>query len=141
MKKHAINVIAVAMLLSLTMSISASAGVLRASQYLSSYSVWTTATGSGHIKVDFDVSATGMADSVGVTKIVLQRKSGSSWTNVYTFNSSSTSGMLGSNRLFHCGDVTYNGTSGSEYRAVVTVYSKIGSGSDSREVTTNSVIG
>jgi hypothetical protein len=47
--------------------------------------------------------------------------------------------MLASNILSHCGCVTYNGMSGSEHRAVVTVYAKIGSGSDSKTMTTGSV--
>jgi hypothetical protein len=114
--------------------------LLRSSQYLSSYSAWVGATGSGNIKIHFDIRATSLADSVGAYKIIVQAKSGSNWTNAQTYWGSSTSGMLGSNCLLHLGDVTYSGTPGVEYRAIVTAYSKIGSGSDSSDVTTSSVI-
>jgi hypothetical protein len=139
MKKLVISVVSAILLISMSAAIPASAGVLRASLYLDDYSAWAAATGGGQVRIDFDVTAVSLANSVGATQIVVQRKNGSSWTNVQTFNSSSTSGMLASNTLSHCGCVTYSGASGSEYRAVVTVYAKIGSGSDSKTVTTGSV--
>jgi hypothetical protein len=144
MRKRAISIICAVLLLSLTLSpasVFAADGIQPfASSYLSQYSAWATSNGGGEIQIDFDVSATSIADSVGASKIIIQIKIGSSWTNVYTFNGTTSNGMLGSNCLFHCNDVTYQGSVGSEYRAVVTVYAKIGSGSDTRTINTGSVI-
>jgi hypothetical protein len=139
MKRLTTGAVAAVLLLSLVASVHASAGMLRASLYLSSYSAWATAKNNGNVQIDFDVAAKSLADKVGVTQIINQKKNGSSWNDVHTFSSNTTSGMLASNALFNCGDVTYAGTAGGEYRAVVTVYAKIGSGSDSKTVTTNSV--
>jgi hypothetical protein len=139
MKMRKIIIAAMAIVLALSVSVSASAGVLRASSYLSSYAAWLTPAGSGNVTIAFDVSATGLADSVGVTKIIVQKKQGTTWVDAKTYNSSTTSGMLASNCLFHCGTLNYGGVSGTQYRAVVTVYSKIGTGSDSKTITTSTI--
>jgi hypothetical protein len=139
MKRLAICAVSVVMFVSALITVPASAGVLRASLCLDSYSAWATATGGGNVQIDFDVSAVSLADKVGVTQIIIQRKSGSTWTNASTYSSTTTPNLLASNALFHCDDVTYGGTSGQQYRAIVTVYAKIGSDSDSKSVTTNTV--
>jgi hypothetical protein len=139
MKRLVACVAAAVLLLSAAASVPASAGVLRASPCLSSYDAWATASGGGNVQIDFDVNAVSLADKVGVSQIVVQKKVGSSWTNVHTYSSATTISLLASNLISHCGDVTYAGTSGQQYRAVVTVYAKIGSISDSKTVTTNTV--
>ncbi|MDR1156845.1 MAG: hypothetical protein LBK75_00850 [Oscillospiraceae bacterium] len=140
MKKHIIGTTALtmALVLSLITSIPASAAQLRASQYLSSYSAFASASG-GRITVEYSVFATGIADEVGASQIVIQRKNGSTWTSVKTFNRSSYPALIDEDCLFYLNTVTYDGTSGQQYRAVVTIYAKIGSGSSSYNYTTNTV--
>jgi hypothetical protein len=143
MKKRFISMICAVLLLSLTLGAtgaSASGIQPHASSYLFQYSASVTAAGSGQVKIDFEVDAMSLADLVGATSIVVQKKNGSSWTNVQTYAGTTANSMLGSDCLSHCSSKTYSGTSGGEYRAVVTVYAKIGSGSDSKSVTTNSII-
>ncbi|MDR1158498.1 MAG: hypothetical protein LBK75_09405 [Oscillospiraceae bacterium] len=80
-----------------------------------------------------------MADEVGATQIVIQRKDGSVWTGIKTFSRSSYPDLIDEDCLFYSNSVTYDGTSGQQYRAVVTMYAKIGSGSSSYNYTTNTV--
>jgi hypothetical protein len=139
MKKRIIVLTAVALLLTFTVGVTASAGLLRASQYLSSYSAWATANGNGSVTFSFDVTATMTSDQVGVSQIEVQRKDGSTWTSVYTYNSSNTTGLILTNCTSYIASITYNGTSGHDYRAIVTFYVQRNGGSDSGTRTTNSV--
>jgi hypothetical protein len=140
MKRTASGLIALVLLLGVCMS-SGAAAQTRASLYLSNYTVWATADGGGEVSFWYDVTATQVSDCVGVLTIQIQRKQNGVWTPVQTYSSSTTAGLMGTNRLFHDGWITYSGTAGQEYRASVTVYAARGGGSDSRVVTTNAVIG
>jgi hypothetical protein len=140
MKKRIFSVISATLLFSLIFTTAASAGVLRASQYFSNYSTGADANvGTGKVKINFSVVATGISDNIGASSIVIQRKNGSTWTNVYTYSSSTTTSLLGSSCVSHAGSVTYSGTSGYEYRANVTLFVQQGSGSESKSLTTNTV--
>jgi hypothetical protein len=141
MKKHVFSttVLTAVLVLSLIASIPASAAQLRENQYLSNYSAATNANGGGYITVEYAVFATGTADEVGATQIVVQRKNGSAWTSVKTFNRSDYPTLIGTNCSSYIGSVAYQGTSGQQYRAIVTIYAKIGSGSSSCAYTTNTV--
>lgn len=140
MKKRTITTFAVllSLLLSFYTNVPVLAGQARASQCLSSYSASATAEGVT-ITIDYLAFATSLADEVGAYKIVIQQKSGSSWSNVQTYESSNMKELLGYDSVFKDGEVTYNGKTGNQYRAIVTIYAKIGSVSDSRIVTTNTV--
>lgn len=141
MKKRAFAIFIIFVLsLMYTTNVSASDNQTRASQYLSSYSASLATEEEGIISISFLVFATSVADKVGASKIVIQQKSSSSWSNVQTYDSDNMNDLLGYNCLFKDGKVTYSGVSGYQYRAIVTIYAEIGSGSDSRIVTTNTVI-
>jgi hypothetical protein len=140
MKKRIFSIISAILLLSMVFTTAASAGVLRASQYFSSYSVGADANaGTGKVRISFSVVATGTSTKVGASSIVIQRKSGSTWSNVQTYNSTTTTSLMGSNSTAYANSVTYSGTSGYEYRANVTLYVQQSSGSESVSVTTNTV--
>lgn len=120
-------------------SASAAVVTVQSSLYLSDYNAWVTASGSGSVEVGYSVNATRTMTSIGATKIVIQQKSGSSWVAVKTYYSSTTSKLLASNTNSMAGCITYNGTSGNTYRAIVTVFAGNSSGSGSATVTTGSV--
>jgi hypothetical protein len=140
MKKLKIGMTAATLLLAISLVMGASAlGSADASEELSSYSATMYADGGGIVTCEIDVSATGFADEVGATPIVIQRKSGSVWVTAQTFNSNAYSNLIGEDCLFHIGSVSHSGTPGQQYRAVVTVYARIGNGSASRTINTNTV--
>ena len=105
-----------------------------ASAYISSYSVSIINGGSGKLKVDFDVTATGVMTKIGATCINIYKCNGSYVGTIWNTDSG-RSGMLGSNKIYHSDVETYNVTPGSYY-VVVTVYAKNSSGFDAIAVTT-----
>lgn len=113
--------------------------VTRASYYLNYYSAYALASSNEKVIIEFEVDGVGRMDLVGSNYIVLQEKSGDKWLGVYTYWGSSSNGMLGENTVSHIGKITYSGTAGKEYRALVTVYAKDSTGDDSRTIITNSV--
>jgi hypothetical protein len=140
MKSKKLGLIAIALLLLSFMTGVATLAVSEASEELSSYMAAIYADGGGIVTCEFAVYATGTADEVGATQIVIQRKNGSNWITAQAFTRYAYSNLIGNNCLVHSSSVSYSGTIGQQYRAVVTMYAKIGSGSTSRSYTTNTVI-
>lgn len=109
----------------------------QASSYLSAYKAYISPVGNGKIEVWFSVSGVNLMDKIGAATIVLKQSSnGTSWTTVKTFQAESYSGMLATDKMSYTSHVSYSGTAGKYYQAIVTVYAEKGSGSDSRLVTT-----
>ncbi|NLV23088.1 MAG: hypothetical protein GXY49_14100 [Syntrophomonadaceae bacterium] len=141
--KIRVRALAVLMALSLFTGMMGSASAIdvspKASDYLTYY--WASAyTGTNSsVIIYFDVDATGYMDLVGASYIVIQRNDSGVWKNVAAYLGSTSNGMLAANTYSHVGSFTYNGTSGKQYRALVTVYACDAYGSDSRTVTTNSI--
>lgn len=111
----------------------------RASDYFDAYDVWASTGTKREVIISFDVLATDYMALIGSTCIVVQEKNGSNGTGVATYFGSVANGILASNRDAHAGNITYVGTSGKQYRALVTVYAENSSGDDSRTIVTNSV--
>lgn len=105
-----------------------------ASAYISSYSVSIINGGSGKLKVDFDVTATGVMTKIGATCIKIYTCSGSHIATIWNTDAG-RSGMLGSNDYYHSDLETYTVTPGSYYVKVV-IYAKNSSGYDAITVTT-----
>ncbi len=126
---------------SLIINASAATVIPNASNYLSSYSASVTNASGGRIIVNFDVNATRVMQQVGASYIVVQVYNSGTWTGVASYFGSTTSGMLAYNTFSNVGSVGYQGIAGQLYRALVTVYAADSTGSDSRQVTTNSVYG
>lgn len=109
----------------------------RASSTLTYYPVIILAgDNEGEIKISYDVMANTKADKVGVSSIKIYKSDG---TYVTTITGTTGNGLLRTNASRHSSTYTYEGTSGVTYYAEVTVYAKIGSNSDSRTVTTDTV--
>ena len=88
------------------------------------------------VNVHFTIYATGTMTSIGASCIRLYTSDGS-W--VKTFVPTSYSSMLGSNCVIYSGTVSYDGTDGTTYYAVITGYAKNSSGSGTMSYTTASL--
>lgn len=109
----------------------------RASFTISSYNVGLKAgTNSGELRISYDVTASKLADSIGVSSIVIYNSNGS---RVLTVTGTVTNGLIITSDASHTGVYTYKGTSGISYYAEVTVFATVGTVSDSRTVTTSTV--
>ena len=110
-----------------------------ASDFLASYAAWTSRAANGSLRIEFAVNATRQFQTVGAMQITIQARNGNSWSNVSTHFATNTNGMRGSNTSAHGGSITHAGTSGREYRALVTVFAGNVTG-DQRVITTNSTV-
>ena len=129
---------------SLPVSAQGEAGVepCRSSYYLDSYRAWLDPQDDGVIEVVVDVQATGYMDDVGALNIAIYESAddGDSWDLVRAYAASMTPGMLQHDKLlYYDRPVSYQGIVGLDYFAVVTVYARDSTGSDSRDYVTTSV--
>ena len=81
----------------------------------------------------FSVSASGMMDKLGASKIDLYTSSGS---YVITLSSENYSNMIKSSTSHHDSSVTYSGNSGTSYYAVITFYAELNGNTTSAAFTT-----
>lgn len=139
MKKKLFCLLAVIIILASTFNICAAAAYIPpdspdASSYISSYSVSIHNGGSGKLKVQFWVTGTGTMTKIGATCIRIYKSNGTYVTTIWNTDSG-RSGMLGSNKIYHSDIETINVSPGSYY-AVVYVFARNSSGSDTITVTT-----
>ena len=112
----------------------------QASVYLGTYTAGAVRSSSHQIYVYYDVTANRTIGCLGAKLIVIEMKDGGSWTPIKTYTGTTSNGMLVLNNITHGGDVVYQGTSGTQYRAVVTIFGGSSTtNGDSRIVTTNIV--
>lgn len=112
----------------------------QASVYLNQYTAWAVRSSNNEIYVYYDVSATKTIGCLGAKLIVVQMKDASTWRTVCTYTGTVANGMLSLNDASHNGAIMHQGTSGTQYRAVVTIFGGSStSNGDSRIVTTNTV--
>lgn len=112
----------------------------QASVYLTAYTAWAVRSSSDEIYVYYDVSATRTIGCLGAKLIVIEMKDGGDWTPIKTYTGTVSNGMLMLNDYTYTNAVTYQGTSGTQYRAVVTIFGGSSTtNGDSRIVTTNEV--
>ena len=141
MKKNIIRTFVIVMIISITSAtlLTANAADLKsdgiqASLYISTCSSQITTGTSGKIYVDCSVNGTGIMDTIGVQTLVIQKYQSGAWVDAISWNS------LYNYIAASCSvSATYNGSVGTQYRAVITFYAALGSGSDSRIMTTSSV--
>ena len=112
----------------------------QASAYLTSYTAWAVRSSSHQVFVYYDVTGNGTVGCLGAKLIVVQMKDGSTWRPVKTYSGTTSNGMLVLNSGDHGSEIVYQGTSGNQYRAVVTIFGGSSTtNGDSRIVTTNIV--
>lgn len=101
-----------------------------ASDYLSGCAITTVPEGNRKITVEYTVYGTRDMTELGATKVQIQRYDTikEDWVNYTALAGSSTK-----NDSTHTASVSFYGTAGVEYRAVIHAFAKKGTGSDSRE--------
>lgn len=139
MIKNRFRVISLILIICLFFSFGAAAAYIPpdspdASYYISSYSVSIINGGNGKLKVDFDITGTGVMTKIGASCITIYKSSGAYVATIW-HTDSGRSGMMGSNDYYHSDVETYTVTPGSYY-VVITFYAKNSSGSDAQSVQT-----
>ena len=100
----------------------------RASYFFARNTTFIEQITTRQFEVWFSVVAVRSMDELGVKTITVQRSSdGVNWTSMKTFEKEDYSNMICTNTAGHSGCVTYWGTPGYYYRALVCYYAKDGS--------------
>lgn len=102
----------------------------RASYYLTQYNTYICDVGGGEIQIWYEVTGTGYMDEIGVLSIELYKvENDNSLTWIKTFLHENYSSMLTTNDNYHCSYVSYQGATGTRYKAYVCIWAgKNGSG-------------
>ena len=114
----------------------------QSSLYLSAYCAWLTPEAGGVIDVTIDVQAVDYMDEVGALRVEIWESAdgGDSWDNVRTYYSANHSEMLvEDDYLYYDTPISYDGTPGYKYYAIVEVYAGDSTGWDSKEYQTYTV--
>lgn len=128
--------LAILMLLSTT----AFAAEARASSRIMVYTSDFYEDAGGDLCIYFSVTATGVMDNLGASKIAIQRYNGSRWVTEATLTVSDAPEMQTTNAARYTATIPYTPLyTGKEYQAVVTFYAKDGTGFSTAPMTTNSV--
>ena len=106
----------------------------RASELIVDRFIYAYAYGNGKVEFSVDMTTLMVVDKLGFPSIELQEKQGSSWVTV-----KSATDKYGYNRANYGYSISYNGTSGNEYRVVVEYYAKDGNISDTKSKTSSSM--
>lgn len=133
----------VALIVSLALCIgTATAASARSSLYLHSYRSWLSTGDNGAIGVVVQVQATTYMDEVGASRIQLfeSQDGGESWETVKIYLKSIFPQLVARNDYFYYEiPVTYAGTPGYQYYAIVSMYAGDSTGSDTRHYVTGVV--
>lgn len=114
----------------------------RASDYIASCYAYASASASGSISVQVVVrSQSGKTmTEIGAKKIIVQEsKNGTTWTSVATLTSKDNSRFLASGSRYDRTHTVYSGTSGYQYRCIVSCYAGNSTGGDTVSYTSNAV--
>lgn len=123
-----IRLIAMILVLTLVLPASVQAAVVDtvqpcASDYLGSYNAYIYPAGGGKIQVYFTVTGTRTQEALGALIIqVYESTDNSNWTLVRAYSHRNNSNMMGYNKVFHAGNVDYQGVAGRYYRAYVGIW-------------------
>ena len=139
-RKHLLfKVIAIILIVSCILPVSAMGVEPRASDYLLSYSAYVYRAGWAKIQVWFDVTGVDDMDEIGSLQIQLYESTDNeNWTWIKTYGYSDNPGMLGYNDFSHSGHIEYKGTLGRYYKANVCVWAGKDGDGDTRYFWTNS---
>lgn len=136
MRRKTCRVLSFILVLVLCSGIPAMAVDARTNEYIEDGSTSIVANGDGSITVSFYVTGTGRMTKIGASTIYIKNSSG---TTVKTYSYPTYSNLQGSNRMSYSSSVTYSGSSGSYYYAVVVLYASNSNGSGTLQMTTSSV--
>lgn len=111
----------------------------RASDQIDSGWAIAQASSDGQILVEFEVTGTGMMSKLGANLITLYEKRTNSWRPVKTLAASDYPEMFTTNSRSYNKVVPFNGISGRQYYATVSVFASDASGTDYKTYTSNVV--
>ena len=112
----------------------------RSSNYLDGYRAVLTPTGGGKIVITVDVDGLTSMTQIGASKIHLYESTdNANFTRIKTYNYANYPSMMGSGKHFFEDVVTYNGTAGRYYYAIVYCYAGNSTGYDQKAYTTSIV--
>ena len=141
--KKLYRIVAFALVIVMSFSTVAFAAVLppaddtQSSKYIASKRAAVTAMGGGTIRIDYSVSAYYSIDELGACQINLYKSTGQL---MKTYYSSAYASMMGYNCGTHSGYVTYPGTVGTGYYAIITFYAEDGSVGEYKSISTGTTI-
>ncbi len=110
---------------------------VRTNYYIDSGGVGISSNGTGLVSVSFDVVGTGRMTKIGASTIYMKDASG---TTVKTYTYPAYSHLQSSNRASYGTSITFYGTTGATYYAVVVLYAANSSGSGTLTVTSDTVV-
>lgn len=139
MKRRVMRLLGVAMALVMFASMQLSAyATTRASDYFWVTEVWATPLEDGKFIVEFDIGTTQTMQEVGAKKIwIYEQQSDGKYEIVKTFTRDDTDGLIDTNATCAYACVTYQGTPGVKYFAMVALYAKDNNGSETKYRDTN----
>lgn len=109
-----------------------------ASYYISSYTSYVCAMGSGRVEVWFSITGVNIMDELGALSILLYESTDQvNWTRVKTFLHEDYSNMLLENDYNHISGVSYQGVAGRYYKAYVGLWAGRNGGGDTRYMWTS----
>lgn len=120
-----LKITSVIVVLSVVLSVAAFAAETRASEYFDNYTAYVTKLSGGSIKISFNVVGMDTMSMLGASVIKVYD---SNDKLVKTFTYTAYPEMMGSNVMKYSNSVTYSGTAGESYYAVVTFFAKNSSG-------------
>jgi len=110
-----------------------------ASAYIAGKGGGITALGGGNMRITFDVTATGMMDTLGASSIHIHRDSDDELMGTIRYTDPGFSNMMTTNNYSYVSSVNWQGVSGETYYAVITFYAQNDTGDDYRGFATTSV--
>ena len=112
----------------------------RASEYFSCTAVYATALDDGEVLIEYDIDPTHTMLECGARVIwIYEEQSNGKFEDVFTYHMDDYPEMIQHNSIIGDGEVTYQGTPGLQYYALVGVYAKDANGSETRYFYTNVV--
>ena len=114
--------------------------VARASEYFSCTAVYATALDDGEVLIEYDIDPTHTMLECGARVIwIYEEQSNGKFEDVFTYHMDDYPEMIQHNSIIGDGEVTYQGTPGLQYYALVGVYAKDANGSETMYFYTNVV--
>lgn len=112
----------------------------RASEYFSCTAVYATALDDGEVLIEYDIDPTHTMLECGARVIwIYEEQSNGKFEDVFTYHMDDYPEMIQHNSIIGDGEVTYQGTPGLQYYALVGVYAKDANGSETMYFYTNVV--
>lgn len=112
----------------------------RASEYFSCTAVYATALDDGEVLIEYDIDPTHTMLECGAKIVyIFEEQSDGDFEVVFSYHMDDYPEMIQHNTIIGDGEVTYQGTPGLQYYALVGVYAKDSSGSETIYFYTNVV--